>query len=151
MVINATFNNISVISWWSVLLVEETGGPGKTTDLSQVTDKLYHILLYTSPWSRFELTASAVIGTDYIGIVVNSTTIRSQPWRLQKNLQLNALNIGSLFAVIHQSKVLEYAIRCQRGNQKSWIKEGQTIQWSKGIRRKGKQRSTKHYAEHEAR
>jgi hypothetical protein len=24
MVLNATFNNISVISWWSVLLVEET-------------------------------------------------------------------------------------------------------------------------------
>ena len=24
---NATFNNISVISWWSVLLVEETRGP----------------------------------------------------------------------------------------------------------------------------
>jgi hypothetical protein len=27
MVYNATFNNISVISWRSVLLVEETGGP----------------------------------------------------------------------------------------------------------------------------
>jgi hypothetical protein len=27
MVFNATFNNISVISWWSVLLVEETGVP----------------------------------------------------------------------------------------------------------------------------
>jgi hypothetical protein len=26
-VFNTTFNNISVISWWSVLLVEETGGP----------------------------------------------------------------------------------------------------------------------------
>jgi hypothetical protein len=25
MVLNATFNNISVIQWWSVLLVEETG------------------------------------------------------------------------------------------------------------------------------
>ena len=25
MVSNATFDNISVISWWSVLLVEETG------------------------------------------------------------------------------------------------------------------------------
>jgi hypothetical protein len=25
MVFNAPFNNISVISWWSVLLVEETG------------------------------------------------------------------------------------------------------------------------------
>jgi len=27
MVFNATFNNISVISWWSVLLVEETRVP----------------------------------------------------------------------------------------------------------------------------
>jgi ATP adenylyltransferase/5',5'''-P-1,P-4-tetraphosphate phosphorylase II len=33
MVFNATFNNISVISWQSVLFVEET------TDLPQVTDK----------------------------------------------------------------------------------------------------------------
>ena len=40
MVFNVTFNNISAISWRSVLLVEET------TDLSQVTDKLYHIMLY---------------------------------------------------------------------------------------------------------
>ena len=29
MVSNATFNNISVISWQSVLLVEETGVPGE--------------------------------------------------------------------------------------------------------------------------
>jgi hypothetical protein len=29
MVFNATFNNISVISWRSVLLVEENGGPGE--------------------------------------------------------------------------------------------------------------------------
>jgi hypothetical protein len=29
MVFNATFNNISVISWWSVLLVEETWVPGE--------------------------------------------------------------------------------------------------------------------------
>jgi hypothetical protein len=40
MVFNATFNNISVISWWSALLMEETKVPRKTTDLSQVTDKL---------------------------------------------------------------------------------------------------------------
>ena len=29
MVFNATFNNISVISWWSALLVDETGVPGE--------------------------------------------------------------------------------------------------------------------------
>jgi hypothetical protein len=46
MVFNATFNNISFISWQSVLLVED---PEKTTDLSQVTDKLYDIMFYTSP------------------------------------------------------------------------------------------------------
>ena len=28
MVFNATFNNISVVSWHAVLLVEETGVPG---------------------------------------------------------------------------------------------------------------------------
>ena len=41
MVFNATFNNISVISWGSVLLVEETGVPGENH--RPVTDKLDHI------------------------------------------------------------------------------------------------------------
>jgi hypothetical protein len=46
MVFNDTFNNISVLFWQSVLLVEETfywwrkpDYPEKTTDQSQVTDK----------------------------------------------------------------------------------------------------------------
>jgi hypothetical protein len=47
-VFNATFNNIAVTSWLSVLLVGETGVPGKTTDLPQVTSKLYHTMVYPS-------------------------------------------------------------------------------------------------------
>jgi len=43
MVFNTTFKNISFISWQSVLLVEY---PEKTTDLSEVTDNLYDIMLY---------------------------------------------------------------------------------------------------------
>ena len=46
MVFNAIFNNISVISWRSVLWVMEIGVPEETTNLSQVTDKLDHIMLY---------------------------------------------------------------------------------------------------------
>ena len=47
MVFNATFNNISVISWWSLVLVEKTAEYSeKPTDMSQFTGKLDLIMLY---------------------------------------------------------------------------------------------------------
>jgi hypothetical protein len=48
--------------WWMKL-----EDPEKTTDLSEVTDKLYHKIVYASPWSRLELTTSVMIGSDCIG------------------------------------------------------------------------------------
>ena len=53
MVCKATFNNISVVSWLSISLVEET------IDLSQVTDKL----VLHNVVSRFKLTTLMVIGS----------------------------------------------------------------------------------------
>ena len=46
MVFKATFNNISVIWWRSVLLVDETGEREKKNDQPQVTDKPYRIMVY---------------------------------------------------------------------------------------------------------
>jgi len=42
-VFNATFSNISVISWRPVLVVEEAEYPERTTDHEQATGKLYHL------------------------------------------------------------------------------------------------------------
>jgi len=65
-VFNATFNNISVISWWSVLLVEETGGPGEN-HLPVQTLSHECCIEYTSPSAGFELTTLVVIGTECTG------------------------------------------------------------------------------------
>ena len=50
MAFNAILNNISVISWRSVLLLEKTEYTEKTTDLLQITDKLLsHNVVSSTP------------------------------------------------------------------------------------------------------
>ena len=77
--INATFSTISVISWQSVLLVEETGKNHR------------HIMLYRIhlPWAVFELTTLVVVCTDCIGSC-KSTQILSI-YKLVIKLDLNLL------------------------------------------------------------
>jgi len=70
MVFNATFSNISVISWRSVLMVEETIVPGEThRPAASHWQTLYHIMLYQVhlAWTGFKLTTLVVIDTDCIG------------------------------------------------------------------------------------
>ena len=70
MVLNATFNNISAISWQSGLLVEDIRVSGKNHwPVASHWQTLSHILLYRVhlPWSGFKLTTLMVIDTDCIG------------------------------------------------------------------------------------
>ena len=71
MVFNATFNNISVISWQSVLMVEETRvrRENHRPVSSHCQTLSYNVVSSTSRHIRggFEFTTFVVIGTDCTG------------------------------------------------------------------------------------
>ena len=81
MVINATLDNSSAISWRSGFLWRKPDirrkPPTYHTPLTNFITKCF--IEYTSPWARFKLTTLVLIGTDCIG--VNPTTIPSPPRR----------------------------------------------------------------------
>ena len=72
MVLNTTFNNISAISWRSILLVEETRENNRSCRKSLTNLITYCCIEYTSPWTWFELSTSMVIDTDCAGSCKNS-------------------------------------------------------------------------------
>jgi hypothetical protein len=108
MVFKATFNNISIISWRSVLLMEETGVPWKTTDLPQVTDKLSCNAVRLA-WVGLELTTLdyrriGVTIKEAIGGIVDHHCIHF----LIIILEINFYSI--LFRVIKYIQILFYGI-----------------------------------------
>ena len=67
MALDVTFNNISVISWWRKLEY-----PEKSTDLPQVTDILYHIILYRAKNNISEGLSTVITGDLGLLIAHNS-------------------------------------------------------------------------------
>ena len=84
MVLNATFNNISVWSWRSVLLVLET--EVSRENLSVTNFIIYCCIKCTSQWTGSELTTLVVIGTDCTGScksnyhLITTTTVHTVEW-----------------------------------------------------------------------
>ena len=90
MVFNASFNNISVISWSSVYWLLKQEYPEKTTDLPQVTDNLYHIVLHRLHLSMKGVLTLVMIGSECTcSYKSNYNTKMTTTTSLKRNMKRN--------------------------------------------------------------
>ena len=100
-VLNATFNNISVISWQSILLMKDTRVHHQPVASHWHT---YHIMLYRVHliWACFELTTLVLINTDCKGSCksnYNTITASTAHQRLHENNCI-LYNIGMCYMIL---------------------------------------------------
>ena len=86
---NTTFSKISVISWRSVLLAEETGVPGENHRPCRKSDKLYHII------------QNILMSSDY-----KSTSDKTFSFNIQSNLSIATIEGNSEKGRIRQGVVI---------------------------------------------
>jgi hypothetical protein len=83
MVFKTIFNIILLISWQSILFVEENGVPGES---QRSVASNWQTLLHSVVWVRFELTTLLVIGTDWLS-VCSPTLSRKTLQRVRSTLR----------------------------------------------------------------
>jgi hypothetical protein len=105
---------------------------------------LYHIMLYTSPWARFELTTSVVIGTDCIGSCksnYHTITTTTAPCLGLGNVFHLICHLQQYFSHISLVSVFIEGNRSFRGKLPTWRK---SLTYFKVASSKQRQRAATH-------
>jgi hypothetical protein len=116
----------------------------KPDDPEKTTDKLYHIMLYTSPWSRFEHTTSVVIGTDCTRSCksnYHTITTTTAPYLGLGNIFHLICHLQQYFSHISLVSVFIEGNRSFRGKLPTWRK---SLTYFKVASSKQRQRAATH-------